>query len=237
MLSVTLLICSCNNLATNDSNIKSLRDSLAQSQKVIDSLVTTDANLFDKALKIEKDSADKAILIYREIANKHIDASIDSYMKAPYFAKQALCRIHYLESLRFLKFIKSDNTENIDVNTYHQNFKIANVDSFLFFISKRNFEIYDANEIGHENTKLTIDELRKEITERKGHAYEIIAQLSYMCSMPYSQYSQTDFAVSTDDMTGIYITMGGNYRLSFQFDGNDKPYKLAKIESYHIDDL
>ena len=99
----------------------------------------------------------------------------------------------------------------------------------MTFISKEDLRIYDANEIGNENTKCTIDQLRKQQTQKEGHAFETIAQLSYIYSkIPYPQYSQTDFAVSTDDMAGIYITVGANYRLSFQFDGNDMPLKLVK---------
>ena len=235
ILCATFFISSCNNSTKTHS--KNIKDSLSESRQIIDSFTRTDANLFDKALKLEKDSSDKAITIYRQIADRHIDNITPSYKSETGYSTQALNRIHYLESLKFLKFIKSDNVENIEVMTYHRNFKISNIDSFLTFISKKRFEIYDANEIGNENTKFTIDKLRKQLTQRKGHAFETIAQLSYIYSMPYPQYSQTDFVVSTDDMTSIYITIGGNYRLSFQFDGNNIPYKLVKIESYHIDDL
>ena len=236
ILLLTILIASCDNSTTNAPKTKSLNDSIDNYKHLVDSLINSDASLFDKALRMEKDSADKSIAVYQEIADRHTDGSITSYTKAPYYAKQALYRIHYLESLRFLEFIKSYNVESTDVKSYHEIFKISYIDTFFTFISKRGFEIYDANEIGNENTKLTTEELRKQLTEREGHAFRIIAQLSYIYSMPHPQYSQTDFAISTDDMTGIYVTMGG-YRLSFQFDGNDMPYKLAKIESYHIDDL
>jgi len=231
LLYATLILCSCSNPATTDSKIKELKDSLSKSRQIIDSLANTDATLFDKALKLEKDSADRAVSIYQLIAGRDIDNTIT------YYPTQAKNRIHYLESLKFLNFLKSDNVENIDVMTFHRNFKISNIDSFLTFIPKRRFEIYDANKPGNKNTKYSMDELRKQLTERKGQAFETIAQLSYIYSMPYPQYSQTDFAISTDDMTGIYIRLGGNYRLSFQFDEKDMPYKLAKIESYHIDDL
>lgn len=234
-----IIISSCKDQTaiTENLQLKELKDSLIASRKIIDSLENTNASLFDKAIQLEKDSANKAIFIYQQIANKYLDKTNASYERRPYYVKQALDRINYLQALQFLDYIRIDGANNMMVDDYHRNFKIANVDSFMTYISKRRFEIYDANNIGNENTKYSYEELRKQLIARKGQAYEVITQMSYIYSIPYPQYSQCDFAVSTDGMTGIYIKFAGNYRLSFQFDGKNMPYKLAKIESYHIDDL
>ena len=236
---LTIAIASCNTATTIDSQAEKSKDSV-DCKHFIDSLSNTDAVLFDKALRMENDTIDKSISIFRQIVDRHVDTTIDAWKHQNFYATQAKSRLHYFQALKFLYFIKNPETsERTDVTTYHKKFKISNIDSFLTYISKKGLEIYDANETDHENTSCTIEELRKQLTDRRGHAFTTITQLSFIYSIPFPQYSQTAFVESNDPDTysGIYIRVATNYRLTFIPDRTTGEYKLRKIESYHIDDL
>lgn len=227
----TILFIGCDSVDTNSKDLKAenenMKDSLADLKSTIDSLTNTDAYLFSTALGLEQNSTDQAVSIYKQLADKGNNT---------FFKTEAKNRIHYFEALQFLEYIKVPNADQTYVTTHHNTYGIDNIDTFMTFISSRGLEIYDANEIGNENTTYTREELIEQLTQKKGHAFQTITQLSYIYSLPYPQYSDTYYAVSTD-FKGIYVRMQSHYRLSFYFEGNDEPYKLRKIESFHIDDL
>jgi hypothetical protein len=140
----------------------------------------------------------------------------------------------YLEALRFLATIRRADAEKMGLDAYFKQFPGYAVDSFLRYFSTDHFSISDMEKGDSDKEPYSIAELRRELNRHKGPAFEILAQMGYIYSNPYPQYSHTDFAVRPDG-SGIDVNMAGNYQLSFIKDG-DGNLKLSSVESDHISD-
>jgi hypothetical protein len=141
---------------------------------------------------------------------------------------------HYLEALRFLATIRKDDVEAKGLDAYFKQFPGYAIDSFLGYFSKTRFSISDMEKGDSDDEPYSIQELKKELLHRKGPAFEILAQMGFIYSIPYPQYSRTDFKVRPDSM-GIDVNMAGNYLLSFTKE-EDGTYRLSRLESDHIGD-
>jgi len=140
----------------------------------------------------------------------------------------------YLAAIQFLATIRKPDVEKMEQEAYFRQFPGYSVDSFLSYFSKAKFSISDMEKGENDDETYSMEELKKELTLRKGPAFEVLAQMGYIYSIPYPQYSATNFEVRSDN-TGIDVNMAGNYLLTFTKDASGV-YKLSKVESDHISD-
>jgi len=92
-------------------------------------------------------------------------------------------------------------------------------------------DFFDAN--SNTTTRYKNDEIIKQLENNRGEFRERLAQLSYIYSQPYPQYSETNFVV-TEDEKNLFIRVAANYGLLFT---NEETPKLLRIESYNIADM
>jgi hypothetical protein len=142
---------------------------------------------------------------------------------------------HYLEALRFLATIRKVDVQEKGLDAYFKQFPGYAIDSFLSYFSKTRFVISDMEKGDSDSEYYSTEELKKELLHRKGPAFDILAQMGYIYSTPYPQYSGTDFKIRPDSM-GIDVNMAGNYLLSFTKENGSGAYRLSRVESDHIGD-
>lgn len=219
----------CGSLSGKREQLDQQNDSLAKCRSIIDSLVHSRAILFDQGLHQERDSVAAAIAIYKKLSQEVPD---------DFYSDEAKNRIHYWETRKFLETIRVTNVDSIGREKYFDQFPGYNIDSFLNYFLTRNFSIYNADAEGakYVGVKYSIDELRKQLTERKGPAFEVIAQMGYFYSLQYPPYyPNTGFPVYIEYGTDSYIATVANCRLIFVFN-NAGECKLQRIESYYLSD-
>jgi hypothetical protein len=79
--------------------------------------------------------------------------------------------------------------------------------------------------------------LRRQLTRRKGAAFDMIGEISLHYSMPYSQYSHTTFSIEKrDSVPNLNVTFS-EFVLYFRAERGSAAYKLYRLESDHIPDL
>lgn len=216
----------CRSLSDKQEELGRLGDSLVKSRSIIDSLVHSRAILFDKGLHQEKDSVAAAIAIYKRLSQDRMD---------DFYSIEAKNRLYYLGTRKFLETIRIANADSIDKEKYFNQFPGYSVDTFLSCFSKHNFSIYDADADRKKEARYSIEELRKELAERSGPAFDVIAQMGYFYSLQYATYPDAGFPVYTVLGTDSYVAVVANCRLIFTF--NDKDiYTLMRIESYYLTD-
>ena len=219
----------CGSLSGKREQPDQQSDSLAKCRSIIDSLVHSRAILFDKGLHQERDSLAAAIAIYKKLSQVVPD---------DFYSDEAKNRIHYWEARKFLETIRVPNVDSLGREKYFDQFPGYSIDSFLNYFLTQNFSIYNADAEGakYVGVKYSMDELRKQLTERKGPAFEVIAQMGYLYSLQYPQYyPNTGFPVYIEYGTNSYIAAVANCRLIFVF-SNAGGCKLKRIESYYLSD-
>jgi hypothetical protein len=199
------------------------RDSLTS---IIDSLSRSKALLLDKGLRLERDSIAEAIAIYKGLSKEKTD---------DFYSVEAKNRLHYWATSKFLETIRVANAGSVDKEKYFNQFPGYSIDSFLTHFSKRNFSIYDHDADGEKEVSYTIEDLRKQLTERQGPAFAVIAQMGYFYSLQYP-YPETGFPVYTEYRTDSYVAEVANCRVSFIFNDDEGVYILRRIESYYLTD-
>lgn len=141
----------------------------------------------------------------------------------------------YQDALRFLASIRKADVEKMGRQAYFRQFPGYAIDSFLNYFSGSSFSISDMEKGDSDNERYSMEELKRELTRRKGPAFDILAQMGYIYSIPYPQYSKTEYTIRSDSM-GIDVNMAGNYLLSFTKGGDSGSYRLSRVESDHISD-
>jgi len=165
----------------------------------------------------------------------------DSVREAPtenYDTIDPATRAHFREVQAFLDYIKRPSPDGVMPDVWRKNFRVANIDSFLHFITAGPLEIDDADaDPGKDSLKYTRGTLRKQLAAGKGEAFQMIAQLSLIYSEPYPQYSHTTFGVNKQDsIPNVNVTFD-SFELYFRYEGDSTAYKLFRIESDEISDL
>jgi hypothetical protein len=175
-------------------------------------------------------------------ANPPLEAR-DSTRKSPieenYDTLDPATRSHFRDLQAFLEFIKRPNSDyNDGFDKWFENFHIRNIDSFLNFITVDSLEIDDAcADPCKDSLKYSRTMLRKQLTRRKGAAFDMIGEISLHISLPYPQYSHTKFSIDkTDSVPNLNVTFS-EFVLYFRAEGGGAAYKLYRLESDHIPDL
>ena len=165
----------------------------------------------------------------------------DSTRKTPkenYDTLDPVTRSHFNDVQAFLDFIKRPNS-NTDgsVDEWIKTFRIGNIDSFLNFITVDSLEIDDADsDPGKDSIKYSRTQLRRQLTRRKGAAFEMIGEISLHITLPYPQYSHTTFATHKSDSVPNLQVSFSEFVLYFRAEKGSAAYKLYRLESDHISD-
>ncbi len=219
----------CRNLSDKQGQPDQQGNLLARSRNIIDSLLHSRAILFDNGLQLERDSMTAAIAIYKKLSQA---------TPGDFYTDEAKSRIHYWETRKFLETIRVASADSFGREKYFDQFPGYGIDSFLSYFLTRNFSIYNADTEGakYVGVSYSMAELRKELTERKGPAFEVIAQMGYFYSLQYpTYYPNTGFPVYVEYGTNSYVAMVANCRLIFIFNDAGE-CKLKRIESYYLSD-
>jgi len=84
------------------------------------------------------------------------------------------------------------------------------VNKVMSFISARGIDYTDINHPG--KTHFRFSDVRQQITQRKGAAFDIVSHLAHIYSIPYKQYSELSFRRDNDK---YIIAMSSWYTLTF----------------------
>ena len=173
-----------------------------------------------------------------QTANPTLEAR-DTPREAPkesYDTLDPVLRSHFRDVQAFLECIRRPaNTTDGDFDAWIKKFRVANVDSFLSFITADSLEIDDADG-GPDTAKYSRTELRRQLSQRKGTAFQMIGEISLHISIPYPQYSHTTFATDKSDSIPNLIVSYSEFVLYFRAEKGSASYKMYQIDSYQISD-
>ena len=125
------------------------------------------------------------------------------------------------KAFEFLELIKWPQEPKDGFNA--MNAPSWDLSKLMYYISRNGITFSDVNSrlVG----SFSKDQIKAQLSERKGDIFQSFAHLSHIYSIPYKQYSELHFEGVKN---GVIINIGGWYRLTFQYvDGN--PY-LIKLD-------
>lgn len=148
-------------------------------------------------------------------------------------------RSHFQDAQAFLDFIKRPESETGgNFRTWNKHFHVTHIDSLMGFISSDSLEIDDADSgVDGDSEKYTVGFIQKQVSGRKGGAFDMISLVSLQYSLQNPQYAHVRFATDkTDSVANLNVSFS-EFVLYFRAEKGSSAYKLYRIESDHISDL